>query len=311
MLGRVEAFARGREARRVLPRGGQQRGVEVAAAPRGSPRGSARRSAANRSRSPASRAPAISPVWIRPASIARAFPAAAVRAGSSPRSRARTDRPGSSGRRPGGRAGARRPAAGSPTGGPTAFASACEASRTNGAAVLVEQRVQVLPDDVRDQRVVAAVGEHVEQDGERLDPFELPGGDRHLQPHVGRRVARPATTTLSRTVGIDLRACSRPPARPRRGSPGRRGPAGASWKSARSGPAPTSAQRACSRALRGALSSRTSACSFAGLAGVVPLGQQPLGDVAVVDVRAVQPLDQLRRRVSFARSNAGARGVSL
>ena len=37
MLGRVEAFARGREARRVLPRGGQQRGVQVQR-PLGAPR---------------------------------------------------------------------------------------------------------------------------------------------------------------------------------------------------------------------------------------------------------------------------------
>ena len=42
-----------------------------------------------------------------------------------------------------------------------------------------------------------------------------------------------------------------------------------------------------------ALSSRTSASSLLADRGRGPFGQQPLGDVAVVDVRAAQELDQL------------------
>ena len=44
--------------------------------------------------------------------------------------------------------------------------------------------------------------------------------------------------------------------------------------------------------------------------GAVPFGQQPLGHVAVEDIRTVQPLDQLV--VALLRQiEAGRRGVSL
>ncbi len=55
--------------------------------------------------------------------------------------------------------------------------------------------------------------------------------------------------------------------------------------------------------------SSTSRSSFGRVCRVVALAQQPLGDVAEVDVRAVQPLDQLRRRSPAPDRTAGARRV--
>ena len=47
-------------------------------------------------------------------------------------------------------------------------------------------RIQILPDDRRDQRIVAGVGQYVEQCRHRVDAVELARGDRDLQLHVGR-----------------------------------------------------------------------------------------------------------------------------
>ena len=71
------------------------------------------------------------------------------------------------------------------------------------SAVIFEQGMQVLPDDVRDELVAGTVGEDVEEDGDRIEPgaYEL-----RWRPEAARLAMDrvPVATILSRTVSGDL-----------------------------------------------------------------------------------------------------------
>ena len=124
-------------------------------------------------------------------------------------------------------------------------------------------------------------------------------------PSTFREAMATWSWTAGRGVGGQLRdrlanradrpsACSPRHGRPRRGRRGRRGRGAPCGRPASSGPAPTRAQRACIRALRGSFAiegDRPSASRRVG--GTLPLGEEALGDVAEVDVRAAEAGDQL------------------
>ena len=179
--------------------------------------------------------------------------------------------------------------------GPSGFArpSIPRAERTSAWRVF-EQRVQVLPDDVGDQ------------------------ADRR-RSRTGRRAGRAcgstpsslraAIATWSRTSGdvvagqgddlvadrgLDLCPGSRPRGRPRRGTSGSGRSSSRAWNAGSSGPAPTQRPQGVHPAAFAGPGRRGRVASSRGrLAASAALGQEPLGDVAVVDVRAAQPLDQL------------------
>ena len=140
------------------------------------------------------------------------------------------------------------------------FASALEASRTNEPPCSSSSGWRFCQTIVRDELVLAAGGRARRPARAGLHPFDLPGGDGDLELNVRRRVAG-QRDHLRAHRGIDPVPRSRRHGRPRRGSRGRRAPA-AALEVGRQRPAPTSAQSACIRAFRGAVSSRTSACSF-------------------------------------------------
>ncbi len=150
----------------------------------------------------------------------------------------------------------------------------------------------------------------VEQHRQGFEPLELPAP--RWRPGAARRarIARPVATTWSRIVGLDLAHVPRradAPGAERRVVVRQELAMKRRHRAARADQGP----EAVHPGLAAASSSRTSASSLvAGSRRQEPLGQEPLGDVAVVDVRAGQRLDQLvvarLRQVEAAR-----RGVSL
>ena len=123
-------------------------------------------------------------------------------------------------------------------------------SLTNRPPCVGQERVEVLPDDRRDELVVAAGGQHLDQDRQRLQPLDLPRGDGDLEPHVGRGVAgqrHDPVADRGRRPG-DVPGGPHAPGPERRG---RRAPAAGGGTPAPAAPVPTSAQSACIRALPG------------------------------------------------------------
>ena len=125
----------------------------------------------------------------------------------------------------------------------------------------------------------------------RIDALDLPGRDGDLKPHVGARIAGHPHDAVA-DLGCDLPGIPRRPDAP--GAEGRVGVCQQlGMKSGLERPGPIKAHSPCIRAVRGALPSRTSASSLPRIDGRASFGQQPLGDVAIVDVGAAQELDQL------------------
>ena len=163
-------------------------------------------------------------------------------------------------------------------------------------AVLLQQRVQVLPDDVRNQRVVAARGPARRAAGAARRRRRACG--RRSPPAAARRATgrAPARSIFCRTVGSTCLAVARrahAPGAKARDPRWPRGPGETRPTAGRRRPAPTSA---CIRALRGADSSRTSRSSLGRVAGSFRSHKKPLGDVAVEDVRAAQAARSAARR---------------
>src|SRR5438874_6753337 len=57
--------------------------------------------------------------------------------------------------------------------------------------------VQIVPGDGRNEFVLSAMREHVAQDGERVEVFDLARGDGNLELHVGRWITRERNNLLT------------------------------------------------------------------------------------------------------------------
>ena len=154
-----------------------------------------------------------------------------------------------------------------------------------------EQGMQVLPDDLRDQRifVTIAVGRPGARETDHSLDFVSRDGD--LQPHVGLGSPRASAPARGPRVELALVPAARTPqARKVESRCDSKTRDEIRARAARCRRGPTSP---CIRAVRGVLSSRTSDSRLARDRRRASFGQNTLGDFAIVNVGATKQLQQL------------------
>ena len=71
--------------------------------------------------------------------------------------------------------------------------------------------MEILPDDVRDQLVVAGVSEDFDEDRQRFHAVDLAGGDGDLELHLGRAFAAELAKLLDLLVARAADVAEQPP----------------------------------------------------------------------------------------------------
>ncbi len=84
------------------------------------------------------------------------------------------------------------------------WARKCRESRSTWSST---RWMQILPNDVRYQLVVAGRGQNLQQHGSGVHALQLARGDRHLQPHVGGRIGGQGHDSPRQIARRDGRSC--------------------------------------------------------------------------------------------------------